>query len=50
LSGLFFKKENQNNIVLLKKKQKLMGCNRVFDWVLPGQPDHQVNSPGFFFT
>jgi hypothetical protein len=37
-SGQFFF-INQNNIVLVKKqKQKLTGCNRVFDWFLPGQP------------
>jgi hypothetical protein len=26
-----------------------MGCNWVFDRVLPAQPDRRVNSSGFFF-
>jgi hypothetical protein len=45
--SIFFK--NQNDIILvLKKKQKSTGCNRVFDQVLSG---HQVNqvTPGFDF-
>jgi len=38
----FYLKKIQNGVVLVKKKQKLTGCNRV----LPGQPDHQVNLSG----
>jgi len=30
--------KNQNDIVLVKKKQNLAGCNQVFDRVLSGQP------------
>jgi hypothetical protein len=37
-SQLFFYKKNQNNIVLVIKKQKSTGCNRVFAKVLPDQP------------
>jgi hypothetical protein len=44
-SILIFKKI-QNDIVLIKKKQKSTGCNRVFDRVLPG---HRVNPPGHDF-
>jgi hypothetical protein len=40
LSGQIFLK-NQNDVVLVKK-QKSTGCNRVFDLVLPGRL-------GFFF-
>ena len=36
---------NQNDVVLVKKKKKSTGCNRVFDRVLPGQP----GTSGFFF-
>jgi hypothetical protein len=38
-------KKIQNGVVLIKKKQKSTGCNRVFDRVLPGQPGRQV-TPG----
>ena len=30
---------NQNDVVLIFKKQKLTSCNRVFDRVLPGRPE-----------
>jgi hypothetical protein len=36
---------NQNDVVLVKK-QKSTGCNRVFDQVLPSQPGHRVNPLG----
>jgi hypothetical protein len=32
--------KNQNDVVLVKKKQKSTGCNRVFDQVFPGQLGH----------
>jgi hypothetical protein len=41
---------NQNDVVLVKKKQKSIDCNRVFDRILPGQPGRQVNpssQPGY---
>jgi hypothetical protein len=37
---------NQNDVVLVKNKQKSTGCNRVFDWILPDPPCHRVNPPG----
>jgi hypothetical protein len=37
-------KKNQNDVVLVKKKQKSTGYNRVFDWVLPGQPAGSARS------
>jgi hypothetical protein len=37
-------KKIQNGVVLVKK-QKSTGCNRVFDRVLPGQPGRRV-TPG----
>jgi hypothetical protein len=41
---------NQNDVVLVKK-QKSIGCNRVFDWVLPGQPgDTEFFLSLFFFN
>jgi hypothetical protein len=41
---------NQNDVILVKK-QKSTGCNRVFDRVLLGQSGHRVNwiTPGFSF-
>jgi hypothetical protein len=40
--NLYFKKI-QNGVVLVKK-QKSTGCNQVFYWVLPGQPDGSARS------
>ena len=49
LSGWISFFKNQNEVVLIKKKkQKSTGCNRVFDRVLLGQPDQPV-TPGFSF-
>jgi hypothetical protein len=45
---------NQNDVVLVKKKQKSTGYNHIFDRVLPGRPaesagSHQIfPSPVFF--
>jgi len=36
-SIIFFYKKNQNNIILVIKKQKSTGCNRVFAKVFPDQ-------------
>jgi hypothetical protein len=43
---------NQNDVVLVKKKQKSTGCNMVFNRVLPGQPGSQVSlvTLSFFFS
>ena len=45
---------NQNDIVLVKNKQKSTGCNRVFDWILPDPPCHRVtlifDFPYFFLN
>ena len=41
--------KNQNEVILIKKKQKLTGYNRVFDRVLPGHVGRRVTSGFDFF-
>jgi hypothetical protein len=41
-------KKLQNNVVL-EKKQKSTGCNRIFDLFLPGQPGRSSHDFSYFF-
>ena len=51
-AGSILKKKNQNDVVLVQKKQKKQkstGLSPGLDRVLPGQPGHRVDPPGFSF-